>query len=218
MKILLKVQSIALVLLLLCSVCVAPVMAETPKYVTEDGVHLIKYDNSPTQTDPNFYRLNSADDIVVDGNHFYWVRIGNEKAKMLSKNDMANLLCRGVFALATGAGVAIVLGVASATEVGSEGIATPVALPWTAGALASLIEFGSDYAAKFCDIFETWFVTDKYRYVASDGTILIGIAKTNTAGITELKKDGIDITKLTLLSADGKISINDITTRIKPDL
>lgn len=90
-------------------------------------------------------------------------------------------------------------------EVGSAGAATPAALPLASGALAGLIEFGSDYATKLCDVFETWFVTDKYRYVASDGTILIGIAKTNTAGIQELKKNGLDITKLTHLSSDGSL-------------
>ena len=205
MKSILKIQSIALVFLLLCAMCVAPVMAETPEYVAEDGVYLVKYVNSPTQLDPNHYRLNSVDDVVVDGNQYYWVRIGSVKASDLSKNDMANLLCRGVFAVATGAGVAFVVGATGTAEVGSGGAATPAALPLAVGALAGLIEFGSDYATKLCDVFETWFVTDKYRYVASDGTILIGIAKTNTAGIQELKKNDLDITKLTHLSSDGSL-------------
>ena len=90
-------------------------------------------------------------------------------------------------------------------EVGSAGAATPAALPLASGALAGLIEFGSDSATKRCDVFETWFVTDKYRYVASGGTIFIGIAKTNTAGIQELKKNGLDITKPTHLSSDGSL-------------
>ena len=205
MKSILKIQSIALVFLLLCAMCVAPVMAGTRTAVIEDGVHLLKSGESPTKLDSKIYKMELDEDFVVDGNQYYWVRIGNVKASDLSKNDMANLLCRGVFAVATGAGVAFVVGATGTAEVGSGGAATPAALPLAVGALAGLIEFGSDYATKLCDVFETWFVTDKYRYVASDGTILIGVAKTNTAGIQELKKNGLDITKLTHLSSDGSL-------------
>ena len=212
MKSILKIQSVALVFLLLCSVCVVPVMAGTQTEVVEDGVHLLKFEDSPTKLDFNVYKMDAPADFVVDGNQYYWVRIGNVKASDLSKNDMANLLCRGVFAVATGAGVAFVVGATGTAEVGSGCAATPAALPLAVGALAGLIEFGSDYATKLCDVFETWFVTDKYRYVASDGTILIGIAKTNTAGISELKKNGLDSTKLTLLSKNGKIIKNNIKT------
>ena len=212
MKSILKIQSVALVFLLLCAMCVAPVMAGVGTRVVEDEVHLVKTDDSPTTLDPRVYNMGVQEDFVVDGNQFYWVRIGNVKARDLSKNDMANLLCRGVFAVATGAGVALVVGAIGTAEVGSGGAATPAALPIAVGALAGLIEFGSDYATKLCDVFETWFVTDKYRYVASDGTILIGIAKTNTAGISELKKNGLDSTKLTLLSKNGKIIKNNIKT------
>ena len=206
MKSILKIQSVALVFLLLCSVCVVPAMAgDSQKNVVEDGVHLVKLSDSPTKLDHHFYDVDPTVNFVVDGNQYYWVRIGSVKASDLSKNDMANLLCRGVFAVATGAGVAFVVGATGTAEVGSGGAATPAALPLAVGALAGLIEFGSDYATKLCDVFETWFVTDKYRYVASDGTILIGIAKTNTAGIQELKKNGLDITKLTHLSSDGSL-------------
>ena len=194
------------ILLLLCSVFVSPVMAgDSQETVVEDGVHLVKLSDSPTKLDHHFYDVDPTVNFVVDGNQYYWVRIGSVKASDLSKNDMANLLCRGVFAVATGAGVAFVVGATGTAEVGSGGAATPAALPLAVGALAGLIEFGSDYATKLCDVFETWFVTDKYRYVASDGTILIGIAKTNTAGIQELKKNGLDITKLTHLSSDGSL-------------
>jgi len=206
MKSILKIQSIALVFLLICSVFVSPVMAgDSQETVVEDGVHLVKLSDSPTKLDHHFYDVDPTVNFVVDGNQYYWVRIGSVKASDLSKNDMANLLCRGVFAVATGAGVAFVVGATGTAEVGSGGAATPAALPLAVGALAGLIEFGSDYATKLCDVFETWFVTDKYRYVASDGTILIGIAKTNTAGIQELKKNGLDITKLTHLSSDGSL-------------
>jgi len=75
-----------LILLLLCSVCIAPVMAaDKQSNVVEDGVHLIKLDTSPTKLDPQFYKnMDVSMNFVVDGDHNYWVRIGNEKAKELT--------------------------------------------------------------------------------------------------------------------------------------
>jgi hypothetical protein len=72
------------VLLLLCSVCIAPVMAGTGTRVIEDGVHLIKLDDSPPVLNPDVYHLYLAEDVIVDGNQFYWVRIGSVKAEGLS--------------------------------------------------------------------------------------------------------------------------------------
>ena len=60
MKSILKAQSIALVILLLCSVCVVPVLAANQQNnVVEDGVHLIKFDDSPTILDDKYYDLKS---------------------------------------------------------------------------------------------------------------------------------------------------------------
>jgi hypothetical protein len=91
MKVILKVQSIALVLLLLCSVCVVPVMATTMatsgSRVVEDGVRFIKSDDSPTVLAPSYAIKNELlvdEDFVVEGNQNYWVRIGNEKARGLT--------------------------------------------------------------------------------------------------------------------------------------
>ena len=61
-----------------------------------------------------------------------------------------------------------------------------------------------------CDKIAIYFVAHNYQVVASDGTILLGIEKTNSAGIAELKKTGIDIYQLTHLTKDG--------LTVKPDV
>jgi hypothetical protein len=202
-----KIQTLTLVLLLLGATCIAPVMAGSPKYITEDGVHLTKYADSPTQLDPNYYRLNSADDVVVDGDQYYWVRVGNVKAEGLSKNVYANLACKGfvVFGAAGVVYVATPVILAGGGITLTIGATTFTASPAAIAALFTAIGgFTSDQLTNVCETVETWFVNNKYQVVASDGTILLGIKKDNTAGIQELKKDGIDIEKLTHLSKDGR--------------
>ena len=205
MKSILKAQSIALVILLLCSVCVVPVLAaDQQNNVVEDGVHLIKFDDSPTILDDKYYDLKSNVNFVVDGNQFYWVRIGNEKASDLSSNTIARLVCKyGLYLGALGAG-GVVGAVAGGAEVTTFGAATPVVLP-IAGVVLGFIIGIAGFSDDVCQKFETWFVDNKYQVVASDGTILLGIAKTNTAGIQELKKNSLDITQLTHLSSDGNV-------------
>jgi hypothetical protein len=76
---------ILILLLLVCAVCIAPVMATTQTEVVEDGgVHLIKFDDSPTILDDQYYRMKPNVDFVVDGDQYYWVRIGNVKAEGLT--------------------------------------------------------------------------------------------------------------------------------------
>ena len=73
-----------LLLLLLFSVCVVPVMAGKETLVVEDGVHLVQLDNSATVLDPSYYVKPLGADFVVDGNQYYWIRIGNVVAKGLT--------------------------------------------------------------------------------------------------------------------------------------
>ena len=94
--------------------------------------------------------------------------------------------------------------ISGGAEVGSLGTATPIVLPIAGAALGFIIGIAG-FSDEICQKFEKWFTNNKYQVVASDGTILIGIAKTNTAGISELKKNGLDITKLTHLSSDGSL-------------
>ena len=208
MKSILKIQSVALVFLLLCSVCVVPVMAGTQTEVVEDGVHLLKFEDSPTKLDFNVYKMDAPADFVVDGNQYYWVRIGSVKASGLSTNAVAYFVCKGVIIVGA-AGVAYVSAPLIAGGSGASVAVGGATFTVTAGQLAALVGAGIGYIADvtsaICSEVEKQFVDNNYRYVASDGTILIGIAKTNTAGIQELKKNGLDITKLTHLSSDGKI-------------
>ena len=209
MKSILKIQSIALVFLLLCAMCVAPVMASQQRNpVTEDGVHLVKFDDSPTILDSQYYHMEQNMDFVVDGNQFYWVRIGNVKARDLSTNAVAYFVCKGVIIVGA-AGVAYVSAPLIAGGSGASVAVGGATFTVTAGQLAALVGAGIGYIADvtsaICSEVEKQFVDNNYRYVASDGTILIGIAKTNTAGISELKKNGLDITKLTHLSSDGSL-------------
>ena len=211
MKSILKIQSIAFILLLICSVCVAPVMAGKETRVVEDGVYLVKLDDSPTVLDPSYAIKNGmpvAADFVVDGNQYYWVRIGNVKARDLSTNAVAYFVCKGVIIVGA-AGVAYASAPLIAGGSGASVAVGGATFTVTAGQLAALVGAGIGYIADvtsaICSEVEKRFVDNKYRYVASDGTILIGIAKTNTAGISELKKTGLDITKLTHLSSDGSL-------------
>ena len=209
MKSILKIQSVALVFLLLCSVCVVPAMAGTKTEVVEDGVHLLNFDDSPTKLDFNIYKIDSTEDVVVDGNQYYWVRIGSVKASDLSTHALSSLLCYGVFLGVAGVadGVIAFVTLPPAVTAAPPTLGGSVALYFVGVGVVTAAVDGSLVwvATKLCPIVEKQFVDNNYRYVASDGTILIGIAKTNTAGISELKKTGLDITKLTHLSSDGKI-------------
>ena len=204
-----SLMSTLFILLLICAMCADPVMAGTPTFTLEDGVHLAKYIDSPSQLDPHFYTMNSGDDFVVDGNQFYWVRIGNVKASDLSTHALSSLLCYGVFLGVAGVadGVIAFVTLPPAVTAAPPTLGGSVALYFVGVGVVTAAVDGSLVwvATKLCPIVEKQFVDNKYRYVASDGTILIGIAKTNTAGISELKKNGLDITKLTHLSSDGSL-------------
>ena len=96
MKSILKIQSVALVFLLLCSVCVVPVtagaMATSGTRVVEDGVHFVKFNDSPTILDGKYYDIELPETVVVDGNQYYWVRIGSEVSKGLTTVWWATLV------------------------------------------------------------------------------------------------------------------------------
>jgi hypothetical protein len=79
-----SVGHILILLILLGAVCIAPGMAGTDTQVIEDGVHLIKFTDSPTKLDPIVYNKDPTVDFVVDGDQYYWVRVGNVKAEGLA--------------------------------------------------------------------------------------------------------------------------------------
>ena len=79
-----KLQTLTFVMLLLCFMTVAPVMAGPGTRTIEDGVYLVKFDASPTELDPHYYNMPRGEDFVVEGDQFYWVRIGSVRAEGLT--------------------------------------------------------------------------------------------------------------------------------------
>ena len=205
MKYILKSQSTVLVILLLCSFCIAPVMAGTRTEIIDDNVHFLKSDNMPTKLNPRVYTMDIDEDFVVDGDTSYWIRIGNVKAATLSTNQLARLACKGTLMIGTGVASGLIIYVAGTSEVATAGTGSPWILPALFGAISGVMTFHADTVTGLCPVIEKWFVNNNFRVVASDGTILIGIKKDNAAGILELKNQGIDIQKLTHLSKDGNI-------------
>ena len=79
-----KLTKVFILLIILCAICIAPVMAGTGTRVIEDGVHLVKTDDSPTTLDPRVYSMGVQEEFIVDGDTSYWVRIGNVASKNLA--------------------------------------------------------------------------------------------------------------------------------------
>jgi hypothetical protein len=204
-----KVQTLTLVLLLVCVVCIAPGMAGTKTHVIVDGVHLIKFDDSPTRLDPRYYDIDTTEDVLVDGDQYYWVRIGNVKAEGLTTHTQSMLLCYGAFLGVAGAvdGFIAVIAAPAAAAAAPPTLGGSVILYAVAvGSVITIVDGAIGWTAmQVCPEVERQLIDKKYRVVASDGTILLGIKKDNTAGIQELKKDGIDIKALTHLSKEGKV-------------
>jgi len=199
--------------------CVAPAMAETPEYVAEDGVYLVKYVNSPTQLDPNHYRLNSVDDVVVEGNQYYWVRIGSEVSKGLTTVWWATLVA---FLLLLIVGGSLAYGCyfllrrlfpehhriaslprtpenrwrcAKSLMVFALPIMFIIGFTCANGVVVNKVADGVTHIA--CD----GFVDAK----ASDGTILLLVDKMHPETNSLYMKSGVNLTVLTHLSGSGNI-------------
>ena len=201
-----KTQGIVLILLLLCSACIAPVMAGTR--VVEDGVHLLKTDDSPTTLDPRVYIMGLQEDFVVDGDQHYWVRIGNVKAGKLSTHELSSFVCYGAFLGVAGVvdGVVAFVTLPPAAAAAPPTLGGSIVLYYVGVGVATVAIDGAIgwTAMKLCPIVEKEFVGKNYRTLASDGTILLVMKKTNTAGLQELAKHSLDIPKLTHLTKEGK--------------
>jgi len=215
-----------MLLLLLCSVCVVPAMAGTMatsgSQITEDGVHLVKFDDSPTMLDPQFYTKTVGDNFIVEGNQNYWVRIGNEKARGLTTVWWAKivslLMLFAAFALISCIWVLFFIRVFPksfaniAYPIGDFG---PVGGRWkefkhqiplvfpvlcTLGILYCVFSSGvvaGVLTHAVCD----GFVDAK----ASDDTILLKVDKMHPETNELYVKSGVDLTKLTRLSGSGNI-------------
>ena len=202
-------------------------MAGKETRVVEDGVYLVKLDDSPTVLDPSYAIKNGmpvAADFVVDGNQYYWVRIGSVKASTLSTNNIAKYVCMGgiiiggavagAYAGAAAASSEIVVTSTSIIFEGAAGGATAVSIVQKtpkitntktidiiAGSIAGLVSA----LTSVCDHVASYFVDVNFRYTDTNGCILLKVDKNNQKLITELKTSDIDITKLTHLSSDGSL-------------
>ena len=72
-------------------------MATSGTRVVEDGVHFVKFDDSPTELDDQYYHMKLPETVVVDGNQFYWVRIGSVVSKGLTTVWWLNFVVATVF-------------------------------------------------------------------------------------------------------------------------
>jgi hypothetical protein len=202
-----------LVFLLLCSVCVAPAMAVTrTEDVVDGGVHVLKSSDSPTVLNPHIYSRFVDEDFVVDGDQYYWVRIGSDSAGTLSTHELASLVCYGAFLGVAGVADGIIAFVAfpPAATAAPPTLGGSIVLYYVGvGVAAAAVDGAIGWTAtKVCPIVEKEFVSKNYRVVASDGTILLVMKRTNTAGIQELKKAGLDIGKLTHLTKEGGMKVD----------
>jgi hypothetical protein len=225
MRTLLKIQSITFILLLLCSVCITPVMASnmaTSRYqVVEDGVHLIKSDEYPTIFDPHFYTMAVDDNFVVDGNQYYWVRIGNMVSEGLTTNSWIPIivLCFMLFCVITPAmwwGLAIqkyrpefhkILYTPAQVQ-GWKSFLKNVLLFMTPILILTMLILNEIiYGALVSGL--THIVCGEYPDLqASDGTILLNVDKVHPETNMLYMKSDINLTTLTHLASSGNILNN----------
>ena len=222
MKSILKIQSVALVFLLLCSVCVLPVVAEGQKSVVRDGVHLLQFSDVPTMLDDGYYNtLKQTESFVVDGNQFYWVRIGSVVSKGLTTVWWAIWLSIMIFSLFCG----------FFAWYWSQGIPRffPDALPKTIIDTRSRFKIRMTYSIPLICIGLILYFTmisgilpntfthavcgDYMDIQASDDTILLKVDKIHPETNQLYMKSGVNLTVLTHLSGSGNILT---ATGVKP--
>ena len=216
-------MSILFLFLLLCSVGIAPVMAaRTQTEVVEDSVHLVKFDTSPTELNYHFYDMRPQTDFVVDGNQFYWVRIGNVVSEGLTTVWWAKIVS---LLLLFAAFVAIsylwILGFARLFPKMTANIAYPIGdfgpvggrwtefkhqIPLVFPVLCTLGILYCVFSSGVVAGVLTHAVCDGFVDLqASDGTILLKVDKLHPETSTLYMKSGINLTTLTHLSGSGNI-------------
>ena len=217
MKSILKIQSIAFVLLLLCSVCIVPVMAGAGTRVVEDGVYLVKLDQSPTVLDPDYYNKPIGEDFVVDGNQFYWVRIGNVVSEKLTTVWWSIWVSILMFSLFTGLmvlcwiyGIKMFFPGYYAKLVQSPSVIGKTQtfknrVPLIMLFYVFLFVCGS-FSIPYVENVITHTICDGYVDLkASDGTILLQVEKLHPETNTLYMKSGMNLSALTHRSHSGNI-------------
>jgi hypothetical protein len=210
-------------ILLLCSVCITPVMAgDSQKTVVEDSVHLLKFDDSPTKLDHHFYDIDPTVNFVVDGNQYYWVRIGNAVSKGLTTVWWAKIVSLLLLFAAFGAiSYLWILGFARVFPKMTANIAYPIGdfgpvggrwtefkhqIPLVFPVLCTLGILYCIFSSGVVAGVLTHAVCDGFVDLqASDGTILLKVDKVHPETSTLYMKSNVNLTTLTHLSSSGNI-------------
>ena len=205
------------VLLLLCSVCITPVMAGNEKYIIVDGVHFIEYDDSPTILDPNYYKMTPPADFVIDGDQFYWVRIGNVVSEKLTTVWWSIWVSILMFSLFTGLmvlcwiyGIKMFFPGYYAKLVQSPSVIGKTQtfknrVPLIMLFYVFLFVCGS-FSIPYVENVITHTICDGYVDLkASDGTILLQVEKRHPETNTLYMKSGMNLSALTHRSHSGNI-------------
>jgi len=211
-----KHLALILAVFLLCSLTVAPAMAGTKTKTVVDGVHLLEFDASPTKLDPKFYEMDPTVNFVVDGDQFYWMRIGSEKAKDLTSVWWIPAVALSVLIFPS---VMLILlwpfAIRRYFPQFYAKLRTPVRVQgWRSfiknvglytlpiSIVCALISNVAFYGALVGGITHT--VCDGYVDLkASDDTILLKVDKLHPESNTLYMKSGINLTKLTHLPCSG---------------
>ena len=206
-----------LLLLLLCATCVVPVMASTMatsgSRVVEDGVHLVKFTDSPTELDDQYYHMKLPETIVIDGNQFYWVRIGNVVSARLTTvwwALIASVMLFGVFcgffAWYWSQGIPHIFPNALPKNITDTHSRLKVRMIYSIPLICIGLLSGALLSSGVLPHAITHAICGDYMDIqASDGTILIQVDKIHPESNTVYMKTGINLTKLTHLSSSGNI-------------
>jgi len=196
-------------------------MATSGTRVVEDGVHFVKFDDSPTELDDQYYHMKLPETVVVDGNQFYWVRIGSVVSKGLTTVWWAIWLSIMIFSLFCG----------FFAWYWSQGIPRffPDALPKTIIDTRSRFKIRMTYSIPLICIGLILYFTmisgilpntfthavcgDYMDIQASDDTILLKVDKIHPETNQLYMKSGVNLTVLTHLSGSGNILT---ATGVKP--
>ena len=211
------------VLLLLCSACIAPVMAGTMATsgtrIIEDGVHLVKFEDSPTELDYNYYHVALPETVVVDGNQFYWVRIGSVVSEKIT-TSWWSLFASATLLLLTGFFLVYcwylifkryfplhyTTLMSTANSVDRRSLVKALVIFFVPFyCIFGLTVLDNSVVDSISEIISDMVYADFADLKASDGTILLMVDKLHPEDNVLFMKSGGNLTTLTHLSSSGNI-------------
>jgi hypothetical protein len=190
---------------------------DTQMNIVEDGVHLIKFDDSPTRLDHHFYDVDPTVNFVVDGNQFYWVRIGSVVSEKLTTSWWSTWVSILIFSLFSGLmGLCWYYGlkrffpgyyaklVQSPSIIGkTQSFKNRVPIIMLFYVFVFACGF---FSIPYMENMITHTICDGYVDLkASDDTILLQVDKLHPETNTLYIKSGVNLTALTYLSSSGSV-------------